>query len=408
MKLKTFYLLVSCSIMLGSNLYAAGKQVTVGADETVYGIAHEHGIRTQALIQANNLKPPYTLKKGQVLRIPGSNEHVVRNGENLHSIADDYGVNPDVLAHENDIQAPFYVKDGDSLFIPTPDTESMAEVLKEPTHEIAVSSLEPLPLVKSEPTPHQRPAAAHTHADNSLPDDLAQELAQEKGIKKNSNGVIAGVASQGTEVIVDNSIDQPALMGNLAEGKNAKPKKVSPSTAVPVNPSSKNDQQKEVKPKIVDVKKETKKEDIKTVKQDNKNTDKKETKKEEKAEKVEKTAFARPVDGKVIAQFKAGVNDGINFAVPEGTAVKAAATGEVIYAGSELKGLGELLLLKHKDGWMTAYAHNSKLLVKKGDTVKQGQTIAKSGKTGDVKSPQLHFEVRKGKQPVDPLPKLGS
>lgn len=116
--------------------------------------------------------------------------------------------------------------------------------------------------------------------------------------------------------------------------------------------------------------------------------------------------FRWPVRGRVISGFgpKPGgqQNEGINISVPEGTAVKAAEDGVVAYAGSELKGYGNLVLIKHADGWVTAYANNSALDVKKGDTVKRGQVIAKAGQTGNVSSPQLHFEIRKGSQPVDP------
>ncbi|MCK0208385.1 peptidoglycan DD-metalloendopeptidase family protein [Starkeya koreensis] len=116
--------------------------------------------------------------------------------------------------------------------------------------------------------------------------------------------------------------------------------------------------------------------------------------------------FRWPVRGRVISGYgpKPGgqQNEGINISVPEGTAVKAAEDGVVAYAGSELKGYGNLVLIKHADGWVTAYANNSALDVKKGDTVKRGQVIAKAGQTGNVTSPQLHFEIRKGSQPVDP------
>ena len=116
--------------------------------------------------------------------------------------------------------------------------------------------------------------------------------------------------------------------------------------------------------------------------------------------------FRWPVRGRVISGFgpKPGgqQNEGINVSVPEGTSVKAAEDGVVAYAGSELKGYGNLVLIKHSDGWVTAYAHNSELDVKKGDTVKRGQVIAKAGQTGSVTSPQVHFEIRKGSQPVDP------
>jgi murein DD-endopeptidase MepM/ murein hydrolase activator NlpD len=116
--------------------------------------------------------------------------------------------------------------------------------------------------------------------------------------------------------------------------------------------------------------------------------------------------FRWPVRGRIISGFgpKPGgqQNEGINVSVPEGTSVKAAEDGVVAYAGNELKGYGNLVLIKHADGWVTAYAHNSEIDVKKGETVKRGQTIAKAGQTGSVTSPQVHFEIRKGSQPVDP------
>jgi murein DD-endopeptidase MepM/ murein hydrolase activator NlpD len=117
-------------------------------------------------------------------------------------------------------------------------------------------------------------------------------------------------------------------------------------------------------------------------------------------------SFRWPVRGRVIAGFgpkpNGLQNDGINLAVPEGTPVKAAEDGVVAYAGNELKGYGNLVLVRHSNGFVTAYAHASEILVKRGDVVKRGQVIAKSGQTGNVTSPQLHFEIRKGSTPVDP------
>jgi murein DD-endopeptidase MepM/ murein hydrolase activator NlpD len=117
--------------------------------------------------------------------------------------------------------------------------------------------------------------------------------------------------------------------------------------------------------------------------------------------------FRWPVRGKVITSYGAKTNgksnDGINLAVPEGTPVKAAEDGVVAYSGNELKGYGNLVLVRHSNGYVTAYAHASELLVKRGDTIKRGQIIAKSGQSGEVASPQLHFEIRKGSAPVDPL-----
>jgi murein DD-endopeptidase MepM/ murein hydrolase activator NlpD len=117
-------------------------------------------------------------------------------------------------------------------------------------------------------------------------------------------------------------------------------------------------------------------------------------------------SFRWPVKGRVITGFgpkgNGQQNDGINVSVPEGTPIKAAEEGVVAYAGNELKGYGNLVLVRHQNGFVTAYAHASELAVKKGETVKRGQVIGKAGATGNVTSPQLHFEVRKGATPVDP------
>jgi murein DD-endopeptidase MepM/ murein hydrolase activator NlpD len=112
--------------------------------------------------------------------------------------------------------------------------------------------------------------------------------------------------------------------------------------------------------------------------------------------------FRWPAHGRIIQAYKAGGNDGINIALPEGTSVKAAEAGVVAYAGDALKGYGNLILIRHPDGFVTAYADNAEIEVRRGDIVKRGQVIAKSGQSGNVTSPQLHFELRKGSTPVDP------
>ena len=120
-----------------------------------------------------------------------------------------------------------------------------------------------------------------------------------------------------------------------------------------------------------------------------------------------RNTFLWPAEGRVISRFgsKPGGmhNDGINIAVPMGTAVRAAQNGVVAYAGNELRGYGNLVLIRHEDGWMTAYAHNDSLLVGKGDVVERGQVISRSGKSGRVSRPQAHFEIRRNGEPQDPL-----
>lgn len=119
------------------------------------------------------------------------------------------------------------------------------------------------------------------------------------------------------------------------------------------------------------------------------------------------STFLWPVRGKIISRFGAKEggrhNDGINIGARRGTTVVAAENGVVAYAGNELRGFGNLLLIKHADGYMTAYAHNDSLLVGRGARVKKGQPIARVGSTGSVGSPQLHFEIRKGRKAVDPM-----
>jgi murein DD-endopeptidase MepM/ murein hydrolase activator NlpD len=120
--------------------------------------------------------------------------------------------------------------------------------------------------------------------------------------------------------------------------------------------------------------------------------------------------FHWPVRGQVIAGFGSKINGqpnyGINVAVPEDTAIKAADDGVVVYSGNQLKSYGNLLLVRHPNGYVTVYAHAKQLLVKGGDEIKRGQVIAKAGRTGEVDSPQVHFEIRKASAPVDPMPYL--
>jgi len=122
---------------------------------------------------------------------------------------------------------------------------------------------------------------------------------------------------------------------------------------------------------------------------------------------AKQSGFIWPVRGNVIAQFgrqSGGLyNDGINIEAPEGSPVKAASGGTVVYAGNELQGYGNLAILRHEGGWLTAYAHNRELLVSRGERVNQGQVIAKVGRTGKVNKAQLHFGVRRGKEAKNPL-----
>ncbi|MEM7256007.1 MAG: M23 family metallopeptidase [Pseudomonadota bacterium] len=122
--------------------------------------------------------------------------------------------------------------------------------------------------------------------------------------------------------------------------------------------------------------------------------------------------FLWPLEGSVVEQFGAQgaglYNDGINIAAPQGHIVRAAENGIVVYTGSDLGGFGNLILLRHADGYISAYAHVSTISVKRGQNVKRGETIAKVGSSGLVDTPQLHFEIRKGGDAINPILMLPS
>jgi murein DD-endopeptidase MepM/ murein hydrolase activator NlpD len=123
-------------------------------------------------------------------------------------------------------------------------------------------------------------------------------------------------------------------------------------------------------------------------------------------------AFAWPVSGRVISDFgstaNGGKNDGINIATTMDAPIRASASGTVTYAGDALKNYGNLVLVKHSGGYTTAYAHADRLVVARGAVVTQGQVIGYAGQTGDVSSPQLHFEIRSATTPVNPRSYLAS
>lgn len=125
---------------------------------------------------------------------------------------------------------------------------------------------------------------------------------------------------------------------------------------------------------------------------------------------TKKGKFIWPVEGEIISAFgpKSGglYNDGVNIAAPLGAEIHASMDGTVLYIGDELKSYGNLIIIRHANGWMTAYAHTKEAFVKKGEMVRQGQVIASVGSTGNVKTPQLHFGIREGKKPLDPVLKV--
>ncbi len=319
---------------------AAAGTVQVGPGMTLYSIARANNLTVAQLAAANNIKPPYAVRTGQTLRIPGAASpslpqttaratapapqpprqqtaavvqpvrasakgmHTVTRGETLFSLGRKYGVSPYAIADANGLGHNAQLSLGQTVKIPSGGKALTARVEDSPPKLTAPSAPKP---VAEMPQTDQVEAAPSTMAAEGAPQPEAQP-----------------------QTLADNSA----------------------------------------------------------------------------------SGMRWPVRGKVISGFgpkSNGLkNEGINISVPEGTSIRAAESGVVAYAGNELKGYGNLVLIRHEGGYVTAYAHAKELFVKRGDTVKRGDVIAKAGQTGSVSSPQLHFEVRKGATALDPIKYLSS
>ena len=339
-----------------------GGQYVVAPGDTVAVVSERTNTPIRTLIDLNRLTPPYALQPGQRLSLQPRGDYVVQKGDTVSGIAARQGVSISALIQLNNLRAPYTLQVGQTLVLPS-GADAPQPVAQ------AAAPAQPKPFVPSPPTPStQQPqpqasgqpavigAQPSAPATNSAPQDLGG------GVTASSLPPLQpapSAAPQPTPAPAPQTAPQTASI---------EPAPV-PPTPAPAAP--KGDPLPEVKPD---------------------------------------SAFIWPVDGKVIGKFGPTKdnqrNDGINIAAPAGAPVLASAAGTVAYAGNELRGFGNMVLLRHADGWVTAYAHNSALLVKKGDKVKQGQIIARVGSTGNVDTPQLHFELRQGTKAVDPLKNL--
>ncbi|WP_112664231.1 M23 family metallopeptidase [Microvirga flavescens] len=305
----------------------------------------------------------------------GGTRITVGNNDSLNMISQRYGVPSNAILAASGLTSPAQVRPGQQLVIPVYHAAGAAPA-PTPTR---VASAGPVAIQ----APQAAPQTKVQFVDQSKPANAAKVAAGPQPIAAAKPGTRPGMAAPVVAAPV-----QPAETVDMA------PKAAPQQVAARVEPAPQKPvvQTQPVAPQVVAPQPEAK----------------------APAAEPEQTAstgagdFRWPARGRVIAGFGAnGGNEGINIAVPEGTPVKAAESGVVTYAGSEVKGYGNLVLIRHENGYVSAYAHNGALSVKRGEAVKRGQVIATSGQTGNVTSPQLHFELRKGASPVDPIPHLG-
>lgn len=319
---------------------------TVRRGETLYAISRAYGVPLRTLIVENGLQPPYELLVDQRLRIPAAQAHTVRRGETVYGISRQYGVAMNELVRVNSIQPPYTIQVGQRLSIPA-STRSRSTVI--------------------------------TRGDAAPPSTVQQQ---------DRDRVAALPPPSGAEPPRPEPAPQPPRTGEAAPAQPPPSPPPSPPapTPTPVEPDYGPDgvvypvAKPPAPPRLVG-----------PIPQ---------------PPALEGGGFLWPVRGRIVSNYgpkgRGLHNDGINVAAPRGTAVRASQAGVVAYAGEGLQGFGRIVLIKHRDGYVTAYAHADELLVSRGQIIQRGQAIARVGSTGDVDTPQLHFQIRQGREAIDP------
>lgn len=279
----------------------AEQRYTVAPGDSLARVAERTGAAADAIARANALEPPFTIRAGQMLTIPGGRYHLIRQGESGIAIARAYGVEWSRIVAANALAEPYVLRAGQRILIPGDPARPPSRAERAAAFRLDIDDI----LTGGEPAPAPRQAPAKP-------------------------------------------VDTP--------------RRVLPPTAVVAAPTRLQG------------------------------------------------GFVWPVEGQVVRRFGPGKsgerNDGIKIAVPLSTPIHATADGVVAYAGDGIAALGGLIIIRHGTGWTSVYGHAAKLLVQRGQSVKRGQTIALSGDTGFADRPELHFELRKGRTPVDPLSQL--
>jgi murein DD-endopeptidase MepM/ murein hydrolase activator NlpD len=364
---------------------ATDGSIEVQPGDTLYGLSKKHGVSIAALMEANQLSSP-NLRPGQKLALPQKptpgqpkkplvrpavataapapapastaaspanwdGSYTLKPGDSLYAVARRHSVPLAELQRVNNISEPLKLRPGTTLKVPAGGSPTGVAASPSPTAPAVIAAKPAAPSVASLPP--------RVVAKAPIPPVTG-------GAPIASGGAVTPKIINASPLPSANETAEQkvASLGGAGSG----------SVSAPVNDA-------DVKP-------------AKTASESPSTGPK----------------FRWPVKGKVISEFgkrsDGTHNDGVNIAVPAGTDVHAVEGGTVAYAGSELKGYGNLVLIRHDNGWVSAYAHSDQVMVKRGDTIKRGQVIAKAGKTGTVDQPQVHFELRQGSKPVDPLPHM--
>ncbi len=386
---------------IGKNYY------TVKSGDSLWSISRKFGMKVQDLVYLNNLRKPYTIRPGQTLKISNafpttktniSNKtttqdnkannisyitYTVKSGDNLSTIASNYGMSTSELADLNNIESPYNIKIGQKLKI---------EYNKKTGGGLStyvVKSGDNLSTIAS----NYGMSTTELAKLNGIKSPYNIRIGQTIKIKENNatgnNHLTTYVVKSGdnlTKIAKNNDMTLQELV-ELNEIKS--PYIIKPGQKLKVSSNE----------PIVVVQQSTK---------TNNNTKKTEVVQRKQIKTQKKTlSFTWPVKGNIVSSFgnKANglYNDGVNIGASKGTKFKATEDGVVAYVGNELRGYGTIILIKHDDNWISAYAHCDSVNVSRGDMVDKGQVIGTVGDSGNVSSPQLYFSLRKGREAVDPV-----
>jgi murein DD-endopeptidase MepM/ murein hydrolase activator NlpD len=342
--------------------YQVGYMIAPMPGETLERVAARFNVPSSALIAANHLRPPYTLTPNQTLIIPPPATYVVRDGDSVEGIATNLGVDEASLAQANGLSEPYHMRVGQVLHVPGGYGPGGGAGGADYTADAPVTVA---PSVAARSSISAQPLAPPPSGGAPRPNGMAQPLPppppgytpppQSRTMPPSSSQTALAPPPSGPTPIAPPPRSAPPQAAQLPA--------MGPQVAMTPPPPTGGPH------------------------------------------------FLRPVSGATVEGFGASsggqTNDGINIAAPAGTPVKASDAGTVIYTGNELSAFGNLVLIRHAGGWVTAYGHLATIGVQKGTTVVQGQPIGTVGQTGSAPTPQLHFEIRQGSKPVDPAPFLG-
>ena len=350
--------------------------VIVDAGDSLHKIARENAVDVNDLIKINDLEPPYTLLQNQVLRLPQPAFHVVKDGDTIYSISRGYGLDMDKILHANQISSPYIISEGSKLRLPHTDSY---ETYAYNTYKNS-NKAEDVNFTNEEDREYLQ-----NDIDANKP-NLRQVIAKDLHLideeTENPSFVLPNIVKNNEPF--DPNAPRPTLKASKHPSPNFKPGTKRPITSnryASINGNNKV---------VTKIEKASYTPRIKPRKRKTSN----------------KVSFSWPTRGRVVSRFgpKQGglYNDGINISAKAGSKVRASDSGEVVYSGNQLRGYGNLILVKHNNGYLTAYAHTKNVAVRKGDYVEKGQTIAYVGKSGHVSEPQLHFSIRKGRKAMNP------